>query len=480
VAGEEGVTSSSVLTWLRKVFPEHHDHTYKSHELANIEQVRLKSLSFRLSEDAKSLRFELLQAVALNTLLARLPADWLSAPTRMYPILWQKAYAEEAAASGAAPASAALASTSSSTAPASAALASTSSSAAQASTSSSAPAPPWRRASVAAASSAVPAASAPLAVLPEDEAADEAAVEEADEAAHEAAAEAAHEAAAEEAHEAAHQAAAKAPDAVPDEAADEAAARPDGTASRGSHGPPPPSQHSSSRVHVLADSPAPSGLHTPAAHLASRASVDTSLVPEEFQITLNKREANVQLQALTTLHRTLQEQNELLLQQQNSLRFLQSRAYFDAARSSIVFRVVAGSQHTFKLELTRVVPHLDKPPEDRITLTKISTQPPPWSSKADNPIAYDVYDQDVADTLKSRERSTLVIQPPRPLDAEYYGVSDGRQSFCKKLYHVPPPAATGTLWEQTSLSRSSTATSRKICSRVGPRVTTRRRRNSSS
>jgi len=104
-------------------------------------------------------------------------------------------------------------------------------------------------------------------------------------------------------------------------------------------------------------------------------------------------------------------------------------------------------QHTFKLELTQVLPQLDGPPEDRIMLTKKSTQPPPFSSKAANPIVYDVYDQDVADTLKSRDRSTLVIQPPRPLDAEYYGVSDCRQAFCKKLYYVPPPAAAGTLWE---------------------------------
>ena len=127
------------------------------------------------------------------------------------------------------------------------------------------------------------------------------------------------------------------------------------------------------------------------------------------------------------------------------LRIQAEEAVFD--HDSAEDRVVAGSQHTFKLELTQVLPQLDGPPEDRIMLTKKSTQPPPFSSKAANPIVYDVYDQDVADTLKSRDRSTLVIQPPRPLDAEYYGVSDCRQAFCKKLYYVPPPAAAGTLWE---------------------------------
>ena len=90
VAGEQGeLTPSMVLTWLRKLFPDHHEHTYKSHEQANIEQVRLKSLSFRLSEDGRSLRFEITQAVVLSTLSVRLPAEWLSSPTRMYPILWQ-------------------------------------------------------------------------------------------------------------------------------------------------------------------------------------------------------------------------------------------------------------------------------------------------------------------------------------------------------------------------------------------------------
>ena len=162
---------------------------------------------------------------------------------------------------------------------------------------------------------------------------------------------------------------------------------------------------------------------------------------QENLTTLNKAEANNQLRSLTIKYRSLQEKHAALRQQQDSFKLLQSRAYFDEARNAIVFRVVAGTQHTFKLELTRRLPSLDEPPVDEIKLTKVSTQPAPYGAKAANPIEYGLYDEDAADSLKSRERSTRAIRPPRPLDARYYGFSDVGQAFCMKLYYMPHPAA---------------------------------------
>ena len=392
VAGEQGeLTPSMVLTWLRKLFPDHHEHTYKSHEQANIEQVRLKSLSFRLSEDGRSLRFEITQAVVLSTLSVRLPAEWLSSPTRMYPILWQKAYAEEAATSGLAPA------------PASAALASTSSSV---------PAP---RASA-----------APIAGLAE------AAVPAEDEEAASDSAEAAEGAVMDEP-------AADAEDAVDGAAAAASLMRPPNSSSRSNGGKPQSSKTVLETCDLetprLAHPLRPSGLGIP-----TDASVTTfALSARENLTTLNKAEANDQLRSLTIKYRSLQEEHAALQQQRDSFKLLQSRAYFDEARNAIVFRVVAGTQHTFKLELTRRLPSLDEPPEDEIKLTKVSTQPPPYGAKAANPIEYGLYDEDAADSLKSRERSTRAIRPP--LDARYYGFSDVGQAFCMKLYYKPHPAA---------------------------------------
>ena len=415
VAGEQGeLTPSMVLTWLRKLFPDHHEHTYKSHEQANIEQVRLKSLSFRLSEDGRSLRFEITQAVVLSTLSVRLPADWLSSPTRKYPILWQKAYAEEAATSGLAPA------------PASAALASTSSSV---------PAPRASAAATSAAASAAPASAAPIAGLAE--AAVPHCVPAEDEEAASDSAEAAEGAVMDEpASEAA-----DAEDAVDGAAAAASLMRPPNSSSSSNGGKPQSSKTVLETCDLetprLAHPLRPSGLGIP-----TDASVTTfALSARENLTTLNKAEANNQLRSLTIKYHSLQEEHAALRQQQDSFKLLQSRAYFDEARNAIVFRVVAGTQHTFKLELTRRLPSLDEPPVDEIKLTKVSTQPAPYGAKAANPIEYGLYDEDAADSLKSRERSTRAIRPPRPLDARYYGFSDVGQAFCMKLYYMPHPAA---------------------------------------
>ena len=424
VSGEQSeLTPSSVIVWLRKLFPDH-KHTYDQHELHNMASVRLKSHSLRLTPDANALSFEVSQAITLSTLLSRLPAGWLTSPKQRYQSLWQAAADEKALARRTASAETFVGSSAASAAAASAAAAS---------------------APVASpAAPEIPAAAAPInqlgmslasasgrlersAVPANDkEAADEEDIVEADMGPE----------------------AALGPEAADDvvgEAAAETASlmRPANSSSSRSNNQP---QSSKTALDLLTPEPQ----HARASgstSTATGASVTTIAVQvQENLTTLNKAEANNQLRSLTILHRSLQEEHAALRQQQDSFKFLQSRAYFDEARNAIVFRVVAGLQHTFKLELTRTLPKLDGPPEDRIKLTKISSQPLPFGAKAANEIKYDVYDLDVADTLKSRERSTPAIQPPRPIDADYYGVSDGRQAFCMKLYYTPTPAA-GTLWE---------------------------------
>ena len=400
------LTPSSVIVWLRRLFPDH-KHTYDQHELHNMASVRLKSHSFRLTPDANALSFEVSQAITLSTLIARLPAGWLTSPKRRYQSLWQAAADEEALGArrtastaetfeetfvDASPASAA---------PASAAVAS--------------PAAP-----------AIPAAAAPIAGLAE------AAVPAEDEEVASDSAEAAGGAVMDEAASEA----ADAVDAVDGAAAAASLMRPPNSSSRSNGGKPQSSE-------TVLETPGPAQpLRASGLSIATGASVTTfDLSVRENPTTLNKGEANDQLRSLTIKYRSLQEEHATLRQQQDSFMLLQSRAYFDEARNAIVFRVVAGTQHTFKLELTRRLPSLDEPPVDEIKLTKVSTQPPPYGAKAANPIEYGLYDEDAADSLKSRERSTRAIRPPRPLDARYYGFSDVGQAFCMKLYYKPHPAA---------------------------------------
>ena len=400
------LTPSSVIVWLRRLFPDH-KHTYDQHELHNMASVRLKSHSFRLTPDANALSFEVSQAITLSTLIARLPAGWLTSPKRRYQSLWQAAADEEALGArrtastaetfeetfvDASPASAA---------PASAAVAS--------------PAAP-----------AIPAAAAPIAGLAE------AAVPAEDEEVASDSAEAAGGAVMDEAASEA----ADAVDAVDGAAAAASLMRPPNSSSRSNGGKPQSSE-------TVLETPGPAQpLRASGLSIATGASVTTfDLSVRENPTTLNKGEANDQLRSLTIKYRSLQEEHATLRQQQDSFMLLQSRAYFDEARNAIVFRVVAGTQHTFKLELTRRLPSLDEPPVDEIKLTKVSTQPAPYGAKAANPIEYGLYDEDAADSLKSRERSTRAIRPPRPLDARYYGFSDVGQAFCMKLYYKPHPAA---------------------------------------
>jgi hypothetical protein len=400
------LTPSSVIVWLRRLFPDH-KHTYDQHELHNMASVRLKSHSFRLTPDANALSFEVSQAITLSTLIARLPAGWLTSPKRRYQSLWQAA-AEEEALSAQRTASTAetfeetfVDASPASAAPASAAVAS--------------PAAP-----------AIPAAAAPIAGLAE------AAVPAEDEEVASDCAEAAGGAVLDEAASEA----ADAVDAVDGAAAAASLMRPPNSSSRSNGGKPQSSE-------TVLETPGPAQpLRASGLSIATGASVTTfDLSVRENPTTLTKGEANDQLRSLTIKYRSLQEEHATLRQQQDSFMLLQSRAYFDEARNAIVFRVVAGTQHTFKLELTRRLPSLDEPPVDEIKLTKVSTQPPPYGAKAANPIEYGLYDEDAADSLKSRERSTRAIRPPRPLDARYYGFSDVGQAFCMKLYYKPHPAA---------------------------------------
>ena len=422
VSGEQSeLTPSSVIVWLRKLFPDH-KHTYDQHELHNMASVRLKSHSLRLTPDANALSFEVSQAITLSTLLSRLPAGWLTSPKQRYQSLWQAAADEKALARRTASAETFVGSSAASAAAASAAAAS---------------------APVASpAAPEIPAAAAPInqlgmslasasgrlersAVPANDkEAADEEDIVEADMGPE----------------------AALGPEAADDvvgEAAAETASlmRPANSSSSRSNNQPQSSNTALEPPYLFT----PEAQHARASgstSTATGASVTTFAVQvQENLTTLNKAEANNQLRSLTILHRSLQEEHAALRQQQDSFKFLQSRAYFDEARNAIVFRVVAGTQHTFKLELTRRLPSLDEPPVDEIKLTKVSTQPPPYGAKAANPFEYGLYDEDAADSLKSRERSTRAIRPPRPLDARYYGFSDVGQAFCMKLYYMPHPAA---------------------------------------
>lgn len=400
------LTPSSVIVWLRRLFPDH-KHTYDQHELHNMASVRLKSHSFRLTPDANALSFEVSQAITLSTLIARLPAGWLTSPKRRYQSLWQAAADEEALGARRTASTAEtfeetfLDASPASAAPASAAVAS--------------PAAP-----------AIPAAAALIAGLAE------AAVPAEDEEVASDSAEAAGGAVMDEAASEA----ADAVDAVDGAAAAASLMRPPNSSSRSNGGKPQSSE-------TVLETPGPAQpLCASGLSIATGASVTTfDLSVRENPTTLTKGEANDQLRSLTIKYRSLQEEHATLRQQQDSFMLLQSRAYFDEARNAIVFRVVAGTQHTFKLELTRRLPSLDEPPVDEIKLTKVSTQPPPYGAKAANPIEYGLYDEDAADSLKSRERSTRAIRPPRPLDARYYGFSDVGQAFCMKLYYKPHPAA---------------------------------------
>jgi hypothetical protein len=77
------VTPSSVLVWLRKLFPEH-QHSYSKHELVNMASVRLFKSPLHLTPDARASSFELSCAVALSSLIGRMPGEWLTSPKRRY------------------------------------------------------------------------------------------------------------------------------------------------------------------------------------------------------------------------------------------------------------------------------------------------------------------------------------------------------------------------------------------------------------
>ena len=448
VSGEQSeLTPSSVIVWLRKLFPDH-KHTYDQHELHNMASVRLKSHSLRLTPDANALSFEVSQAITLSTLLSRLPAGWLTSPKQRYQSLWQAAADEKALARRTASAETFVGSSAASAAAASAAAASAApASAAPASAPVASPAAApidqlgmslasasgrFERAAVPAEDegAAIPAAAAPIDQLGMSLASASGWLERA-------AVPAEAEGAAEEDDSVPHMV----PEAEDDVVDGAAAATAISSSSRSKGGQPQSSNTALEPPYLFTPEPQ----HARASGSTSTAT-GASVTPIAVQVqenltTLNKAEANNQLRSLTIKYRSLQEKHAALRQQQDSFKLLQSRAYFDEARNAIVFRVVAGTQHTFKLELTRRLPSLDEPPVDEIKLTKVSTQPAPYGAKAANPIEYGLYDEDAADSLKSRERSTRAIRPPRPLDARYYGFSDVGQAFCMKLYYMPHPAA---------------------------------------
>jgi hypothetical protein len=72
-----------------------HQHSYSKYELVNMASVRLKS-PLRLTPDAKALSFELSCAVALSSLIGRMPGERLtSAAEAKVPLsLWQSAAAD--------------------------------------------------------------------------------------------------------------------------------------------------------------------------------------------------------------------------------------------------------------------------------------------------------------------------------------------------------------------------------------------------